>query len=137
MIEYIANDNKGCTVYQIESERHHPFSALYIVKRICLEHLFTYDGYKKSIEFLFHKIHLVPIVLSKNLILLPTERARNYENIWINIKAIQKLTKSESGIIITLMSGKQVLVHRSMKQILNQIAFSKEIESIKVKHFHT
>ncbi len=136
MIDYIINVNSGCMVYQEEGNLLLKGSSLGYIKRLCEEHLFTYEGYLKAVKLKFKTYHKIPLFLSDTIQLIPTTRVRDYENLWINYASIFHIEKFEQKQKITFYSGSIITLDIPTKTLNKQIRYLIEIRNTKVKHFH-
>ena len=136
MIEYIINNTSGCLVFQDGISMQHSKTNLSVVKQLCMKNLFTYEGYLKSVRYLFDKHYLIPVYVNETLMLIPTKRVRDYENIWINFMAIEDIQKTEYGTCILFFSKIKLNVNLKIETLQKQIQYLKEIRNHKVKHFH-
>ncbi len=136
MIEYIININTGCMVYQEDENEIVKGSSLGYVKRLCQEHLFTYEGYLKAVKMKFDINHKIPLFISESIQLIPSARTRDYDNIWVNYATIFRIEEMEKSVRITFYSSHHVYLNISLKTFKQQIRYLEEIRNTKVKHFH-
>lgn len=136
MIEWIANEQNQTIVYQTEGIKTYAIFNLSYVKHLCLDHLFTYEGYIKAIKHQFDFKYRIPIYLDASLILIATRRIKDYENIWINYASIASITYIGNRIRLGFTS------HQTIDIAMTRQAFSEQIKRIlKIKfhiskHFH-
>lgn len=136
MIEYIKHEQQMTYIYQdteIEKKKH---SVMFVIKELCLDHLTTYEGYVKAIQNKYHKHHLIPLVLSNDISLIPIMRVRAYENIWINVCAIKSIKAITHGVMITFLSENTLNINKNISILKKSIIFANTIRKEKVKHFH-
>lgn len=101
MIKYIINTPYGSKVFKINNDTYESkINNLSIIKKICIENLFTYEGYTKSVSKIFNIRHNIPVYLNDNQMFIPTKRVRDYENIWINYASILTFKSYDSNIEI-------------------------------------
>lgn len=131
--EYMLMTANGTEIHQTKEVFTVSTGIMQTVKYLCLTHLFAYEGYKKAINFLFARKQRIPIYISETLALIPTERIRNYENIWVNPHQIKSITKVESKTLIEFNSGKRIIVAISKKAIENSLKLITEIQNHKLK----
>lgn len=136
MIEIVENSRNGCIIYQTDESYNYKYSAFYYIKKLCINHLFTYEGYIYSIKLKYKRYHQIPIVISNALWMAPTRRVRDYENVWINLNGIKSYAELSSGTKIVFMSGRSLTIQKSSTSLHEQIKFAKMIYNEKVKHFH-
>ncbi len=136
MIEYIRNDSKGAILYQNDGAYTIHSTAFSWVKQMCLAHFFSHEGYTKAVEKKFSRSKKIPIVLSSHLILIPSRRIRDYENIWFNSCQIERVTPREDGIEIRFISQNILRINLSYRSYLKQTKLANRILLEKVKHFH-
>lgn len=108
-------------------------NIMQIINYICYYHLFSYGGYKAAILKTFNKKQLIPIYLSEKLILIPTERIRNYENIWFNYKEVKSISKVDNKTIIEFFSGNQIIIKTSLNSLKKSIKLIEHIKKHKLK----
>ena len=130
------NNNLGCLVYQEEENRQIKGNSLGYVKRLCQEHLFTYEGYLKAVKMKFKIKYKIPVFITEAIQLIPISRTRDYENIWVNYASISRIEEIEKMIKITFYSAHHVYLNISLKTFKQQIKYLEEIRNTKVKHFH-
>lgn len=136
MLEYIKNNKNGTIIYKSKTKYEEKTTCLTVIKNLCLEHLFSYEGYKKSVHIKFNKRNLLPVVLNSELVLMPIKRTKEYDNIWINLKAIKKVISKDKNLIITFFSNKEIEINISHSFYLKQVKLASLIEIEKSKHFH-
>lgn len=136
MLEYMMNHPEGTILYQSESMTYLNTSLLMTVHQMCLDHLFSYDGYRQAIKRSFSVSHCIPIYLCEELQLIPTGRYRSYETIYINRSAIQHYDSTAEGIRIIFFSGRIVDIKISLYRFEKQLHLLQKIRGTKVKHFH-
>ena len=137
MIEYIKHEHHNTHIYQSDKIDIVSESAFSVIKKLCLDHLVTYEGYVKAIQVKYQKKQLIPLVLSDEISLIPLVRVRNYENIWVNSVEIKALKVKKSGFSITFMSGNTLEVSKSITGFKNALKLANMIKNEKVKHFHS
>lgn len=136
MIEYIINNASGCLVFQNGTSIQNSKTNLGYVKQLCMDNLFTYEGYLKSVRYLFNKHYLIPVYVNEIVMLIPTKRVRDYENIWINYQAIENIKSTTYGVCILFFSKIELNINLKIETLQKQIQYLKEIRNHKVKHFH-
>ncbi|MDO9629276.1 MAG: competence protein ComK, partial [Acholeplasmataceae bacterium] len=112
-------------------------SSLSYIKRLCVDHLFTYEGYLKAVKKKFDMSYKIPLYISDTIQLIPTKRTRDYENIWINYASIFRIEVDQQIQKITFYSGNTIHINSSNKTLKQQIKYLEQIRNTKVKHFHT
>ncbi|MFA6377467.1 MAG: competence protein ComK [Acholeplasmataceae bacterium] len=137
MIEYIKHEHHNTHIYQSDKIDIVSESAFSVIKKLCLDHLVTYEGYVKAIQVKYQKKQLIPLVLSDEISLIPLLRVRDYENIWVNSVEIKALKVKKSGFSITFMSGNTLEVSKSITGFKNALKLANMIKNEKVKHFHS
>lgn len=137
MIEYIKHEHHNTHIYQSDKIDIVSESVFSVIKKLCLDHLVTYEGYVKAIQVKYQKKQLIPLVLSDEISLIPLLRVRDYENIWVNSVEIKALKVKKSGFSITFMSGNTLEVSKSITGFKNALKLANMIKNEKVKHFHS
>jgi competence transcription factor ComK len=137
MIEYIINDFEGSLIYQnhdiITKSKQ---SSLAYIKQLCIKHYFTYQGYLEAIKKELGYCYKIPIYMSEQNMFFQTQRARDYDNIWINFFAIESVQKKENTLLIIFKSQRKLQISLTLKQFEKQKAQLEFIRNQKVKHFH-
>ncbi len=136
MIEYILHEKNQTVIYQTDEVVTYNESNLSIIKRICLYHLFTYEGYLKAIKYYFNFHYHIPIYIDEELQLFSTGGVKEYENIWINYASIESIIYLDKGIKLTFTSHRILIIALSRQSFHEQI---KRLAAIKFhisKHFH-
>lgn len=136
MIEYIKHEQQMTYIYQDTQIEKQKQSVMFVIKKLCLEHLTTYEGYVKAIQNKYDKHHLIPLILSNELSLIPIMRVREYDNIWINACAIKSIKTITNGVMITFLSENTLKIDKNISFLKNSIIFANTIKKEKVKHFH-
>ncbi len=136
MIEYIINNAYGCLVFQNGTEYQFKISNLSFIKKMCFEYLFTYESYLKSVQKKTGKVYKLPIYIDESLMMIPTQRIRNFDNIWINYAAIKKFYQHKDGIELIFNSEIKLIVDISIESFRREIKYLDIIKNEKVKHFH-
>ncbi len=136
MIDYITNEKNHTYIYQENKVSIHAISNLSYVKQMCMNHLFTYEGYIKSVKRMFGYHYKIPIFLHEGLQLIATKSVRNYDNIWINYASVESIDYIGNRIRLTFTSHRILIIEISKQAFNEQI---KRLEVIKLhisKHFH-
>ena len=136
MIQYIENTPEGCIIYQERESTRLTVSNLSYIKKKCMESLFTYEGYLKAIHKELSIHYKVPVYFDEFMMMIPSKRVRDYDNIWINYASIQEIIELVDGVKIYFFGNRQIDSKNSSKSIKKQIKDLERIRFIKVKHFH-
>lgn len=136
MIEYIKHNNLLTYVYKTYETNiiHKP--VISYIKTMCYQHLFDYQGYKNAIKRVFGYKYKIPLYIDTQIQLIPTERIKNYENIWVNFQAIEKIISLDSNLEIQFYSGHKLRIKVSMNTMKKQIKRLEQIRIYLSKHFH-
>lgn len=137
MIQYIKNNAQGSIIYQEERTIMLPISNLSYIKKCCLNHLFTYEGYLKAVQLHYGKSYKIPVFIDEYTMMIPIRRVRDYNNIWINFAAIDEIIENNDYIQIYFFGNRQLDIKYSIKAFKRQIDDLLIIRSIKGKHFHS
>jgi hypothetical protein len=65
MLEYMMNHPQGTILYQSESVAFHQTSLLMTINLMCLDHFFSYEGYRQAIKRFFSVSHCIPVTCVK------------------------------------------------------------------------
>ena len=136
MIEYATNHPKGTIIYQQNQTIILKHTLLHTIESFCMKRLFTYEGYRKAVQHELKINHLIPVYLAEDLQLIPTERYRNYDNIYINFSAILSYEVDQEKLKITFVSGRIIYIKMSLYRFKKLIQNLSLIRNTKVKHFH-
>lgn len=136
MIEYILNNGQGAIIYQTTSSSQIKSSNLGFVKQLCIEHLFTYEGYAKAVKKTLGIAYRIPLYLREDLQLFPISRVRDVDNIWINAAAIMTITTTQQGTCLVFHHGRKLVLDMSLHKVRRQIEVLGIIRAVKSKHFH-
>ncbi|MBN2299672.1 MAG: competence protein ComK [Acholeplasmataceae bacterium] len=137
MIEYIKNDAYGCYVFQNGKSIHNKSSNLSYIKKLCYGALFTYEGYLKAVQINHGKSYKIPLYIDDDIMLIPSGRARDFENIWINYAAIKQIIDMNQSIEVVFNSNSKLMLNISINAFKRQISYLRLIRNEKVKHFHS
>jgi len=136
MIEYLVNNGYGCLIYKNGTVTQYNGTNLSYIKKICIEYLFTFEGYTQAVQKKLGKQYKIPLFIDGELMLIPLKRIRDYDNIWINIAAIANIFEQKNAIEIVFESQRKLQINISMKSLRKQIKHLEVIQNAKVKHFH-
>jgi len=136
MIEYLVNNAFGCLIYKNGKAIQYKGTNLSYIKKICLEHLFTFDGYMKAVQKQYGKRYRIPLFVDELHMFIPIKRIRDYDNIWINFTAVAEFKELEQTIEVIFQSQQKLQLNISMKSLRKQINHLEAIHNVKVKHFH-
>lgn len=136
MIEYIINNVKGCLIYQSESIKQSNKTNISIIKELCMEAFFSYEGYLKAVQKKYGKSYLIPLYVNEQEIFIPIKRTRDYDNIWFNYAALTEVNIFDNEIELVFQSKRKLKVNISLNSLKRQIKYLEAIRNAKVKHFH-
>lgn len=131
MIKYIINNAYGSTIYQYDKTTQSSANNLSIIKKLCLKHLFTYDGYLKAVQKTFNKFHQLPVYLNDNMIFIPIKRVRDYDNIWINYAQVISSQKQNNKTLIIFKNYSQLEIDLKYRQWSDRIVLAEAIKAYK------
>ncbi|MFP4186940.1 MAG: competence protein ComK [Acholeplasmataceae bacterium] len=136
MVEYIENNAYGAVIVEngkpIQTKR----TNLAVIRDMCLDRLFSYEGYVKAVRKKIGICYRIPVYLDDENAFFPTRRTRDFANIWVNAEAIKGITEHGSGILILFRSGSKKELRISRSRVMRAITVLQEIRKAKVKHFH-
>jgi competence transcription factor ComK len=136
LIEYIKHHQLLTYVYKNNETEIINKPVISYIKSLCYKHLFNYEGYKDAIKRVFGFKYKIPLYIDESLQLIPIERVRNYENIWVNFKAIDEIKVKEDTLEIYFYSHQKITIKSKMKTMKNQIKRLEQIRIYVSKHFH-
>lgn len=136
MIVTIGPHPNGARILSTEEDTVINRSVLSIVRRLCLEGLFSHEGYVKAVKKAFGFKYLIPIYISDQLALIPLGRIKNHETVWLNVAAMTGIHKEDHQVIITMRGNHRIETNLSEKRIDRRIQTLLMIREAKVKHFH-
>ncbi|MFH0766984.1 MAG: competence protein ComK [Bacillota bacterium] len=131
------NNAIGCVVYQKYASTQHKISNLSFIKKMCIDALFTYEGYLKAVQKKLGKVYKIPVYFDDENMFFPIKRTRDYENIWINYATVQEIRVLTEQIEIIFESQQKLQVNISLNSLKRQIKYLEEIRNVKVKPFHS
>ncbi|MGI6787522.1 MAG: competence protein ComK [Acholeplasmataceae bacterium] len=111
MIKYIINTPYGSNIIKENEIIESKDSNLSIIKKICLDNLFTYDGYLKAINKIFNKKHNIPVYVNKKNLFIPLKRVRDYDNIWINYASILTYKSYDKKTLIIFNDYEKMIIN--------------------------
>jgi len=136
MIEYLMHHPDGLILYQTDNVQRLPMTTQRYIKKLCEQALFSYEGYVKACQKQTGKSYKIPVVIDLDTMLIPSGGIRVYETVWINYQAIQESKALDQGMMLTFISGRQLLLEMNRTQWMRQVEVLMEIRNTKVKHFH-
>lgn len=136
MIEYIENNAYGAVIVENGQYFQTRKTNLSVIRDMCLEHLFSYEGYLKAVKKKIGITYLIPVYLDEANAFIPTRRTRDFDNLWINVKAIRHIKDIDTGIVVVFNSGHEKELKISSSKVNLRIAALETIRKMKVKHFH-
>lgn len=136
MIEFMMNHQDGTLIYQHSGTMLVQTRLLTTINQLCMDHLTTYEGYRKSVQYIFQRSYALPIYLCDEMQFIPSGRYRSYETIYVNVAAIQTYKPSSQGLLITFISGRTCDIKVSLYRFEKQLHLLHKIRDTKVKHFH-
>ncbi len=136
MIEYVTNHPQGTIIYQTDIVKIEKKGLLHTMNLWCMKQLFTYEGYRKAVQHELHFNHLIPLYLSEDLQLIPIKRYRDYDNLYVNTKAVEHVEVHEDQLCLTFISERKIYIKMSLYRYNKLIEKLLIIRNTKVKHFH-
>jgi competence transcription factor ComK len=133
---YIVNTAYGCIIYQKNESIKKSINTFSYIKKLCLEHLFTYHGYIEACRKVLKLKYKIPLYINDVLQLIPIKSVREYDNIWVNYAYIKSYEAHNDGIEVFFYDGTQIVLNVSIKTFTTQIKRLNVIREVKVKHFH-
>ena len=131
------NTAYGASIYQNNEVIDLPnINTLTIIKKMCFDYLFDYEGYTKAIYKKFGYKYKIPIFMSSLQQWIPTKAVKHYENIWINYANIKSMSSSNIGCKIIFYSNETLEISNTYEQMCNLSDKLYQIKNYKVKHFH-
>jgi len=77
--------------YVYPNRRRSGYTALSVIKKICLKHLTTFDAYLKTVRLIMPDRYKIPIVLSSRYAFFSTKSYRAVDSIWINYMEVKEI----------------------------------------------
>lgn len=132
MILFLKNTNEGTRVYKSNFKYSNLSNSLnYNIEKLCNKFLFSYNGYKKALKMKLNLKSLQPLYLNKNLILIPIKNIKDYDNLFINFKAITSIIKINSeNTKLIFDTGEFLNINKNIN-----FFFEKEKEIIKIENY--
>ena len=113
-----------------------PFGAWMWIKRRCLSHLKTYEGYIKAVQANFSFKYQIPVLLSESEQYIPTKRIKDYDHIWINAAAVKCYAFNGKQTTFIFYSGNKISISISKSTVNRLLVCLKQIDNFQVKPFH-
>lgn len=113
MIYFIKNEVDGAMLYP--NKRRSGPSALSVIKKLCHQHLTTFEGYTKTVRKIITEQQKIPIVLSSKYAFFSTKSYKDIDSIWINYMAIKEIAYLNKSIIFIFDEKYQLEVNISTK----------------------
>jgi competence transcription factor ComK len=136
-MDYVVNTAYGVSIYQENEVIQLPNqNNLNVIKKMCLDYLFDYEGYTRAIHEKFGFKYKIPVFMSSLQQWIPTKAVKCYDNIWINYANIKSFCASNKGCKITFFSHKVLEIPNTYEQMCNLRDKLYQIKNYKVKHFH-
>ena len=131
MIEYLMNESYGSRLFFTDDviDSHVPINTH--IKRYCMDALFTYEGYLKSVKKKVKERYQIPVYINESMAFIPTRRIKDYENVWINYYAIKDYQQTNQMLEVIFHSGKRLYLKYSLNKLENKIRLLTEIKNIK------
>lgn len=85
----------------------------------------------KAIKQQFKKTYRIPIYFNNRLMLIPTQRYRDYDNIWINYAAIKNYWQTANTLTIEFDNLETVDINIKLKSFKRQIDLLSKIKKYK------
>jgi len=136
MIEYIKHQQLSTIIYQTKRDEIINKSSISVIHDLCMKHLFSYEGYKKAIKKQLGFQYKIPIYINYHIQLIPTERVKNYENIWLNYYLISEINNLGIKSEVIFYSGRKLIVETKYHILMKQIKRLEQIILYASKHFH-
>ena len=135
-MNYIRNTAQGAIIYQkTHTNTHKRHSNLTVIKKLCVSHLFTYQGYLSAVKECLKMSYKVPIYMSEAHQWIALENIRCYENIWINMANVETTKRHHEGTQFVFFDTQTLCVKNKYEHILSLIEKLSAIRAYKVKHF--
>ena len=136
-MNYIVNSAYGCDIFQENKKHTFKSSSISYIKLLCIEHLFSFDGYLKACREIFKFKYKIPLYITENLQFIPTKSFKDMDVIWINYAQINHFIFKKQEILLVFYDETELCVKMSEKAWIKQIRRLDMIKSYKVKHFHS
>lgn len=137
MIEYMVNNGFGSIIYYTDHQEQISINNLSFIKRLCIEFVFTYEGYIKAVKKNSKFKYKIPVYIDDSLLLIQTRRVRSDDNIWFNYASVTNVICLDQGVELEFMSGNKLFINISYEALKTQITYLKEIRNRKVNIFIT
>lgn len=111
MIKYIINTPYGSKIIKQGEIVESKLNNLSIIKRLCLQNLFTYEGYLKAATKIFNVKHNIPVYINKDNLFIPIKRVRDYDNIWINYQMVVTYYKTQDKTTVVFNDYEKIIIN--------------------------
>lgn len=102
-------------------------SSLSIVKLLCQRSLFSYESRIATTNKYLNTTTKTPIYINNSLLLIPTKSPRQYDNIWINYKAISNINSINNHTEVVFIQHKTLIINQSTKQFKSKIKICEKL----------
>jgi hypothetical protein len=127
MIKYIVNTPYGSKIIKSNKILLSKDNNLTIIKKMCIENLFTYEGYLKAINKLFSKKHNIPVFINRDNQFIPIKRVRDYDNIWVNYSQVLTYKKYDNQTVIIFKDYQQLEINLKVNLFEKRVKMLYEI----------
>ncbi len=133
----MVNNGFGSIIYYTDHQEQISINNLSFIKRLCIEFVFTYEGYIKAVKKNSKFKYKIPVYIDDSLLLIQTRRVRSDDNIWFNYASVTNVICLDQGVELEFMSGNKLFINISYEALKTQITYLKEIRNRKVNIFIT
>ena len=131
-INYIKNDSNNTIInpFLVINDKR----AIYYIKELCMAHLFTLEGYFKTVKKNLFIKQKIPIYLNSKTILFYNNGFMDYDSIFINYLEIKEIKQMKDNLIIIFRDNEQLKVDFSYYEYLSHVKRVKKILNYKNKY---
>lgn len=120
-LEYFHNDSNGSLIF-INNKRYYVYErSLTVLQEVMSFYLTSYQSYFKTVTKVLNSKYNNPIVLGAYFSFIKTTNLNSYENIWINYQMISDIIAENQKLIITFISGNQLIINLKINYLDKQI----------------
>lgn len=97
------------------------------VDQLCLTHGSSLDGRIASARYLLQRKSLLPIVVNKDICLIPNTSFRQMNLVLLNYYQIASVQAKSTGCNVSFLDGNQVFISVPKSQLQRQLEYTKRL----------
>ena len=133
----VPKENEGCIVYEDDNQYVISQTPFQIMEESCKYFGSTYEGRKNGARSILGAEYKVPIVVedTDNLIVFPTTSPQADDCVWISLKRVKKIEKSDFNLTKVIFdNNKELIIDCSFRTMENQLSRASRLDLILRNH---